>query len=87
MKQIWKYDVHDGSIRMPIGAKILSVQLQNNRPMMWAIVDPNAETEIRKFEIVGTGMGFNDTNYMYTYIGTFQDNPFVWHLFEWDDKK
>lgn len=80
MKQIWKYDVDEGSIRMPIGAKILSLQLQNNRPKMWAVVDPNAGTEMRTFEIVGTGIDFDDTDF--TFIGTFQVNPFVWHLFE-----
>lgn len=80
MKQIWKYDVYEGSVHMPIGAKILSVQLQNNQPKMWAIVDPKAQFEYREFVIVGTGMDFDDTDF--TFIGTFQDNPFVWHLFE-----
>lgn len=84
-KQIWKYDVHDGSIRMPKGAKILSVQLQNNRPNIWAIVDPKAEMVSRLFVIVGTGEPFDDTDM--SYVGTYQQPPFVWHLFEWKDKQ
>jgi hypothetical protein len=34
---------------------------------------------------VGTGESFDETNM--TYIGTYQESPFVWHLFEWKDKQ
>jgi hypothetical protein len=84
-KQIWKFEIKEGSIRMPIGAKILSVQSQRERGMIWALVDPNAEDEPRSFAVVGTGESFDETNM--TYIGTYQESPFVWHLFEWKDKQ
>ena len=84
-KQIWKFEIKEGCIIMPIGAKILSVQSQRERGMIWALVDPNAEDEPRHFAIVGTGETFDETNM--TYIGTFQDSPFVWHLFEWKIKQ
>lgn len=83
-KQIWKFEIKEGCIIMPIGAKILSVQSQRERGMIWALVDPNAEDEPRHFAIVGTDETFDETDM--TYIGTFQDSPFVWHLFESKDK-
>jgi len=84
-EQIWKFEIEEGPIRMPVGAKILSVQSQGGRGMIWALVDPNAEDEPRWFAVVGTGEPFNETNM--TYIGTYQESPFVWHLFEWKDKQ
>ena len=84
-KQIWKFEIKEGPIRMPMGAKILSVQSQRERGMIWAFVDPNAEDEPRQFVVVGTGEPFDATNM--TYIGTYQESPFVWHLFEWKDKQ
>lgn len=80
MKQIWKFKV-DNVIEMPKGAEILTVQLQDSfNACIWAVVDPENETENRIFEVVGTGHKFDDTNKKY--IGTWQDCMFVWHLFE-----
>ncbi len=81
MTQIWKYRVDVGAIMMPKGAKILTVQMQNDTPYMWAIVDVDAELEERVFEIHGTGHNIRNID-EYEYIGTYIDNPFVWHLFE-----
>jgi len=80
MKRIYKYKLED-SVEMPIGAKILSIQMQNNRPYIWALVDTDAECEFRHFEIIGTGHDFPEAD-NFTYINTFQDGPFVWHIFE-----
>ncbi len=81
MIQIWKYKVDVGTIMMPKGAKILTVQMQNDSPHMWVIVDVDAELEERVFEIHGTGHNIRNID-EYEYIGTYIDNPFVWHLFE-----
>ena len=40
---------------MPIGAKVLTVQVQHGIPVLWAEVDTKAEKEERCFEIFGTG--------------------------------
>jgi hypothetical protein len=47
---------------------------------IWAKVSPENELEKRQFLVVGTGHTFDDTDMVY--IGTYQDGPFVWHLFE-----
>ena len=82
IKQIWKYKV-ENIIEMPKGAEILSVQIQNGQMFnacIWVKVNPENELEKRKFVVIGTGHSFDDTNMKY--IGTYQDGPFVWHLFE-----
>jgi hypothetical protein len=80
MKQIWKYQV-ENLIEMPKEAEILTVKVQDSfNVCIWAKVDPEKETEIRAFEVIGTGHPFDDTNK--EYIGTYLDGPFVWHLFE-----
>ncbi len=82
IKQIWKYKV-ENIIEMPKEAEILSVQIQNGQMFnacIWAKVNPENELEKRQFVVIGTGHTFDDTNY--EYIGTYQDGPFVWHLFE-----
>ncbi len=44
-KNIFKYTLHLNDsikIKMPVGAEILTVQLQYGKPQLWALVDPNA---------------------------------------------
>lgn len=79
MATIWKYKI-DGSIQMPKDAKILTVQNQDGEEHLWALVNPINELEVRKFIIIGSGQSFDDTDA--NYIGTYQQPPFVWHLFE-----
>lgn len=81
--KIFKYQVpiqSDFRLELPKGAKIISFQLQNETPMIWAIVNEHLELETRYFEIVGTGFDFIST--CREYIGTIQLDSFVWHLFE-----
>ncbi len=84
---VWKFEIHKDSypaIRMPIGAKILTVKMENGgpdaQPCIWAEVNPMAATELRQFQVAGTGQGLSKNPR--TYIGTWQDRWLVWHLFE-----
>jgi len=79
MKQIWKFRLNT-TIQMPMDAQILTVQKQDGEPTIWAMVNTENELETRNFTMVGTGNSFDDKDMKY--IGTFQDSPFVWHLFE-----
>ncbi len=87
-KKIFKYPVEINdtiTIDLPLGARILSVQTQNNSPMMWALVDPTEPTVPRNFEVFGTGHPINyDTGTDRRFVGTFQINggSHVFHLFE-----
>lgn len=68
------------TVQMPMGARVLTLQLQDGEPTLWAIVDPRQVTETRAFVIVGTGQPVPDN--AGPYVGTWQWPPMVFHLFE-----
>lgn len=87
MDTIYKYGfpisdlVH---IPMPLGAKVLTVQMQDDGPQIWALVDSDAPKVIRSFRVYGTG---HPLGHHGPYVGTWQMNrgisaPLVFHLFE-----
>jgi len=85
MTSIFKYDLKirdDQTVKMPIGAKILSTQLQYEKICLWALVDPANEMEERKIIIRGTGHHIDEMDMKY--IGTVQmvGGHLVWHVFE-----
>lgn len=95
MKQIWKYELTQtasNTFEMPKGAKILTVQMQNEIPCIWAIVNIGTpslsgesffKVERRTFKTVGTGRNFENADKA-IYIGTIQalEGRLVWHIFE-----
>lgn len=83
---VWKYDLpvdDDVDLEMPAGATILAVQTQGGAPRLWALVDPLAPKETRRFRVAGTGHAILDADRL-TYVGTFQlvAGAFVGHVFE-----
>lgn len=87
MKTIWKYqfEISDGfNLLMPYDSDILSVQVQENQPCMWVLVDTNQPVITRRFRIFGTGFtNLDELGKFWNFISTFQMPPFVWHLFEY----
>lgn len=87
LSTIWKFPVaikDDVDIAMPTGAEILTFQIQDETPTIWAAVDPAQPLELRCFLVIGTGHPTTD-NYtgLLEYIGTIQwELGLVWHLFE-----
>ena len=84
--RIYKYDLLIKDVRfqikLPLGAKILTIQIQGGHPRLWAIVDETLEpTETRELLIIATGDQMPEVG---RYITTFQihDGAFVWHVFE-----
>jgi hypothetical protein len=79
---ILKYEVpieDNFTIEIPDPFKILSFQVQNDRPYIWVqCEDINSKKDKVKFSIVGTG---HEIYFHGFYIGTVQLPPFVWHLF------
>jgi hypothetical protein len=84
VKTIWKYPLQPDvtTLDMPQGAQVLTVQVQGNRPVLWALVDPCQLKRKRRFAVFGTGHDIPDE--VGKYIGTFQllDGGLVFHLFE-----
>lgn len=77
MGVIWKFKCpkpgHTENITMPRGAWYIRVI----RGQFWAVVDPGADTEIRRFRTIGTGEPFGGG-----YCGSWDEGPFVWHLID-----
>ena len=83
MKTIYKYPFevkNEFTLAMPEGAQVLTAQLQREAPCIWAIVDIDNHMVEHKFILLGTGRTFLEEGLKY--ISTFQQRPFVWHLFE-----
>ena len=84
METIWKYKLETiayQEIEMPVEAKILTVQIQNETPYIWVLCDPNIRKQPRLIRIIGTG---HEREYIEgTYIGTYQlnDGALVFHVF------
>lgn len=87
MQAIWKFPLtvmDDQDVVLPKGSVILTVQVQNERPTLWAQVNPDVvEAETRRIHIVGTGHLFEVIG-SWRYIGTFQllNGDFVGHVYE-----
>ena len=85
-EKIYKYELEVTNVQtidMPVGAKILCIQLQNFMPCIWALVDPDMPKERRTIEIFGTGHDVPDKGER-KYIGTYQlmNGALVYHCFE-----
>ena len=84
---IWKYPLpqkEQFALRMPKRANLLTVQLQDGVPTLWAMVDPSEDYTERDFVIVGTGHCIDVPRR--EYIGTWQMGSYVWHLFDAGEK-
>lgn len=81
---IWKYPlklIETQEILLPLGPKFLCVQVQNGIPTIWVMVNSKAELIGQGFRIIGTGWQLTEEP-SGRYLGTFQLDGFVWHLFE-----
>ena len=87
MITIWKYelevtDVQD--IEMPSTANVLSVQVQNGVPCVWASVNTqDKQTKKVRFITIGTGNPY-DSDVPIQFVGTYQlmEGKLVFHLFK-----
>lgn len=86
-RTIWKFPIKTADmigIDLPSDAEILDIQVQNDIPCIWFLVDPDFKTrEQRTFFIYGTGhiIDFPESK---KYIGTYQllNGDLVFHVFE-----
>lgn len=86
MKVVWKFPMYSGTcdfeIQMPTGSTVLRVAMHDERPHLWALVDPNQPKERRGFIVRATGAWVED-DYIYigTYIEVSGELEFVRHVF------
>jgi hypothetical protein len=85
-KTIWKFQLETTDIQqieMPADAEILTIQTQDDKPCIWALVSADAPIRKVAFEIFGTGHPV-PKNGKRKYIGTYQlsGGALVFHCFE-----
>ena len=87
MQTIYKYElevVDDQVLMLPLGAQILTVQLQYGKPVLWAVVDlPKRALLPVTIKTYGTGIATHDNLDRADYVGTYQLNEghLVFHVF------
>lgn len=82
MRTIWKYPITDSpcqEIEMPLNAEILCIQLQDNIPTLWVLVE--TEEPKRIFDILTYYTGAYCVDRKGQYIGTYQLTGLVYHVF------
>lgn len=83
-KVIYKYPLSTGVaeqyLSMPENAQILSIQMQDGTPQLWALIDLTQPYVPRKIKCFGTGHTIS-TNPGF-HIGTVHSYGLVWHYFE-----
>ena len=85
---VWKYKIpmkDSFSIEMPDNHSTLTVQLQNNEPYIWVLVETSDTLIKAEFRLAGTGHAIEyPENDGLNYIGSFQmeNGRFIFHLFE-----
>lgn len=80
---VYKYPVEINDtfvLTMPAVAKPLHVALRHGSPYVWVAVNPETMDVDHQFQLCGTGHRRTDIA-ADTHVGSFQEGPFVWHLF------
>lgn len=82
---IWKFlarvDRHQ-TVLMPVGARILTAQVQHGKICLWARVDPKASLQPRVIVVVGTGWDGVDDGWHYVSTVQMAGGDLVFHVFE-----
>lgn len=86
MRTIYKYEleiVDSQTLMLPIAFEVLTVEAQQDRLCLWAMVDPE-EKELSPVTIMikGTGHKITDDEWAnFYYLKSVHTPPFVWHIF------
>lgn len=83
MNTIHKYRIKESEefeLELPAEYKVLTIQMQFGIPHMWIMVNTVYPMQPVRFRIFGTGHDLGKIKDK-EYIGTFQQDSYVWHLF------
>lgn len=85
MTTIYKYPIEvarEQRIDMPDTRKFLHAGLDGaGNPCIWALVTIAGKVSPAHIRVVGTGLHIGPEFYGMTHIGTFNQGPFIWHVF------
>jgi hypothetical protein len=84
--EVWKAPLQitdEQAVFLPVGAKILSVHMQQGQLCLWFLCEPNPMQERRTILVRGTGHFINPSQ-IKQFIGTvlMHNDNLVWHVFE-----
>lgn len=87
MLTIWKAGAEIGdtvTVRIPAGARLLTIQVQHGSPCVWFLCDPSSPLVDRELAIHGTGHPIPPESAHSPYLGTFQlhGGALVLHAFD-----
>ena len=86
-RQVWKYSLAVETrqdVMMPKGARVLTVQVQQGQPCVWALVDPHTDPDdYWPVTLCTYGTGHPMPGDPGEYVGTFQlsGGALVFHVF------
>ena len=91
MKRIWKFplvrDSGKQDILLPVYSTVIHVGMQDSHLHIWVEVNQDTSMSRRKyFRVIATGEAFTDEDKM-LYIGTVHDGPYIWHVYQYKEKK
>ena len=88
-KEIWKVPLQITEwqeAKFPKNTEILSIQVQNNIPCIWFMIDLDenlaSKMETIKLQTVVTGSSFSFSPKTHKFLGTYQVDGFVGHVFQ-----
>lgn len=81
-KQVLSFHT-DQQIMLPVGAQILTIEVQHEELCVWYLCDPSKHVEPWTFRVVGTGISLPDDMNLFTYKGTVQlhGGALIYHTF------
>ena len=87
MQKVFKYPLElksEQRVEIPVGASYLHVDVQRGQICLWALVEDDAQCEMRLFLIAGTGHPVPENVTSMEHVGSvLTDNgAFVWHVFD-----
>jgi len=79
---IFKYQIGNAAthVEMPAGARVLCAKPKDGGVYLWVLADPKAPFVTRVFEVMATG--YSTVPKGSTYVDTYFEGSFVWHVFE-----
>jgi hypothetical protein len=82
--EIWKIQLKKERtqlVKMPEKSEIMDIQMQNGKPVMWFLTNPERKEIEVKINMYSTGWETHENTSKDEYLSTVQDGEFVWHFF------
>jgi 3-polyprenyl-4-hydroxybenzoate decarboxylase len=82
--KIWKIELKKDRtqlVKMPEKSEIMDIQMQNGKPVLWFLTNPESKEIEVKINMYGTGWETHESASKDEYLSTVQDGDFVWHFF------